>query len=589
MTTVQPTGPDRLTLPHILLEFNDGSSQHAVIELSMNEGINISTHELNPSTNEQSPREERAPPQQSNPSHHPESSNIATQSPAQETETQPGIPGLDRPAFDTSATGSSEQVDPVQGRILDDILGQSLRTSEEDDTESRQRPRDQKNIMITVNYLYADDTNSRSANTNNQTPNNTSRTSDSERVGSLSLHVPDLPDNADDYYIDVLIKLTTSIALSVITSMIKKRLGLSREKFDELETPSLDTVHDITCPICYDEFVAAPTKPQPTDTNQRKRKREDDDHDDTDSNKLRKNSETKKTNLSTKVPPRKEYTHCPVKVPCGHIFGQTCLYEWLKENNTCPLCRTKASNVGHGSVMQDITLRLPNLASIVYENSDFIRSMRNSGLAFTPVDYGSPRATTATAAVAAAATTGATNSTPSTSAQNRPLRMIPLFPGRPDLGLARGVTVPDVIRRIIDSLTDRIPRRNMRPTPAAPTATSSPVTGSNTSGSQHQRSFSAVRAPWNPVSAMMLNEVLQSRWDSGSPNSNLFPAGVASRRTRDGVVTEETIPQHAAGPVPESISQGETTTNHEQASSHSETPTHAQTQDQDTHNNEPEA
>jgi hypothetical protein len=45
------------------------------------------------------------------------------------------------------------------------------------------------------------------------------------------------------------------------------------------------------------------------------------------------------------VPPKNE---CPIcreegvlhKTPCNHHFHQSCLHEWLRRNNTCPLCRT---------------------------------------------------------------------------------------------------------------------------------------------------------------------------------------------------------------------------------------------------------
>ncbi|CCH40777.1 DNA repair protein [Wickerhamomyces ciferrii] len=31
--------------------------------------------------------------------------------------------------------------------------------------------------------------------------------------------------------------------------------------------------------------------------------------------------------------------HIPVQMPCGHIFGRSCLIEWLKEHVSCPFCR----------------------------------------------------------------------------------------------------------------------------------------------------------------------------------------------------------------------------------------------------------
>ncbi|KAF7895934.1 hypothetical protein EAF00_005949 [Botryotinia globosa] len=39
-----------------------------------------------------------------------------------------------------------------------------------------------------------------------------------------------------------------------------------------------------------------------------------------------------------------ELHHAAVKMKaCGHVFGGRCLTKWLKENNTCPMCRGKVS------------------------------------------------------------------------------------------------------------------------------------------------------------------------------------------------------------------------------------------------------
>lgn len=45
--------------------------------------------------------------------------------------------------------------------------------------------------------------------------------------------------------------------------------------------------------------------------------------------------DSKSQSLFDKIP-----EHAPIKMPCGHIFGATCIKEWLSKTNTCPLCRT---------------------------------------------------------------------------------------------------------------------------------------------------------------------------------------------------------------------------------------------------------
>ncbi|KAH7409556.1 hypothetical protein BKA64DRAFT_742630 [Cadophora sp. MPI-SDFR-AT-0126] len=38
---------------------------------------------------------------------------------------------------------------------------------------------------------------------------------------------------------------------------------------------------------------------------------------------------------------RNKFREIPVKTPCGHIFGNHCICTWIRDNETCPVCRRK--------------------------------------------------------------------------------------------------------------------------------------------------------------------------------------------------------------------------------------------------------
>ena len=34
-------------------------------------------------------------------------------------------------------------------------------------------------------------------------------------------------------------------------------------------------------------------------------------------------------------------------IPCNDVYHQDCLDQWLKDNSTCPVCRTDLRSIGH--------------------------------------------------------------------------------------------------------------------------------------------------------------------------------------------------------------------------------------------------
>lgn len=190
--------------------------------------------------------------------------------------------------------------------------------------------------MITVNYVFSDE--------NDPTnPNST---------GSLVISLPNNAQNRDLSTIQEFVRLATQMAYSTISGMHKKR-GITLDRFNSFLIKKASEA-DHTCSICLEEFENLPTPSQSA---------ADDITPDDGPAKKRKLNDSSATPTPTPPPPPPqdtserpasrvkylhdfsgEFVHAPVQLPCKHVFGKSCLFEWLKNHTSCPLCRQSCSD-----------------------------------------------------------------------------------------------------------------------------------------------------------------------------------------------------------------------------------------------------
>lgn len=218
-------------------------------------------------------------------------------------------------------------------------------------------------IIITINYAFAND--------NFPNPN---------RTGSLTISVPNTTSNRNPQTIHDFVSLATRIAYEELFSAAKT--GITEEKFESFEIVPIDELTDRICSICFDPYDGVQPLLALADSMACKRRKlspEDFTRAELEDREERDTSERDNTPLggfpdefsSTANPPSahtttgnstpnintsgndsarptgpvylcdqdKEFSHDPIKFPCGHIFGKSCLAHWLKTATTCPLCR----------------------------------------------------------------------------------------------------------------------------------------------------------------------------------------------------------------------------------------------------------
>lgn len=439
-----------------------------------------------------------------------------------------------------------------------------------------------RNIILTVNYIYGQTpVNNHQGASGSEGANDVNGGSQSGITGSLILHVPSINESNDDN-LQVLVRLATIIALRTISTSIKKASGVPDKVFKAFKVCKLDELakEDRKCPICYDAYIdPIEEKKKAESVSNSKENSKGHDKEDTvnlngkrarkseenSPNKRRKtNSEVNgsssytpvakgKEDADSKEKEKEEYVHVPVKMPCGHVFGRTCLHEWLKTNNSCPLCRDKIKHTRGSESGYATTVVLPNLAQVISESREVIQDFNSRSLIFSLPDQDGnelnnaeqrSQEVTFPAAVPIRfptivtlnplAANGEANIVGSNGAANTTAGNARRRNGSP--GVMR------LVRELIQSLHNRLhqpirlrddqgSRRDLQNGVLDHLPIIRPVSGSNADVNRRvNESVQHVRMRFIPQ-----NGASTANHDTGA--NTLFPIGVASRRTPNGVVT----------------------------------------------------
>lgn len=365
-------------------------------------------------------------------------------------------------------------------------------------SENGETPDNSGAIVITVNYMFMEGSDQGNG-----------------RTGSLVVTLPNNATNREPRIILLFISLATRMAYSaLVTNAPKLHPGVTLDKFNSFAIKAASELADSTCSICFESYDTPPETPEtpafPLETiASKKRKLGINSHSVsamssterlpdtiTDSEPVASapassasasESTTEGDNEESRPKYLYEhdevYGHLPVQMPCGHIFGQSCLYHWLKENTSCPLCRVSVAEAPQS----------PQGTPISY--------IRFGGLNNSTDDLTAP-----VPGLGSDNTTDTTDDTP-----------------RDDTD--RDETTPGLFDRTRLGLFNLqlAPPREVPPPPLIPSRSSS-------------RSRNSAVSPVIQNILSYFGRPRRQREDSSGENS-LFASGVSSRRTADGVET----------------------------------------------------
>ncbi|KAH3673687.1 hypothetical protein WICMUC_003503 [Wickerhamomyces mucosus] len=277
----------------------------------------------------------------------------------------------------------------------------------------------QRNMVVQVSYVYnqtqvapqaqRNDSNGPPSSGQGTATNNNNQQDPQPRRGTIVLNVPDFPSNRSDGQINAMIEFATSLALSTIAAngFTGATKSIKKETFEKFPVLKRNEVHDSNCAICFEEFTfpkrtlasemndsminlhknlktkgengpnikrrrldyisgstssegnsASETRgvQEPSIRNDEQSQQEHQQESNWDNSTTRQSSNEESEEV--------EYGHEPLELPCKHVFGRSCIYEWLKKNNSCPLCRTVIHDDSEAPGVPE-SINVPNIANLL--------------------------------------------------------------------------------------------------------------------------------------------------------------------------------------------------------------------------------